>query len=384
MKIGIKLLVCAVLSLSIGIASAYPLLVSELNIRPFFRVPEGPKAGFSIDTVYANFNVQMHASNQSSGGLNLSIVDYQVVFNVTNLSDFPARMASVNLVVAEEVAFVPSIVGGFSIGSGGGKSGSGGNGFVEGLWLDDEWLNVTWLPDGDWPMFPSGPNNNITTIIPDLPVNATYEGQWIEGVHVWENRNITTTSSGTTITTATYIFANGTWVDVTDRVRPGQEVPFVRASNTLVSERRLFATEYYGNYRNANEFAEAMSNRTTSQFMHFGPTYTWAGEGGFNITWAPHESRLIMLSGTREVGVNWGLESLAEGKIMLYGAASNYLKDIKEMNGAYVNTFSTVTTLKQIAVEKTPDGYLYNAVLGEDQMFISDQWGVEVSIKPRS
>jgi hypothetical protein len=43
MKVGINLLVAAILPMSIGIAVASPLLVSELNPRPYPMLPEGPK-----------------------------------------------------------------------------------------------------------------------------------------------------------------------------------------------------------------------------------------------------------------------------------------------------------------------------------------------------
>jgi len=384
MKFGVKLIIIAVLALSVGVAFASPLLYENLVVRPFPRIPQGPKADFSVEFVYANFSVQEHASTDSSGGIPLSIVTYDVVLNVTNLSDLRAIVGRLDLTVAEEVNFVPSIVGGFSASAGGGKSGGGGNGFVEGVWLDDEWVNVTWLPDGEWPMFLTGRNPNITTVIPDLPPNVIQEGVWIEGVHVWQEYNLTKTSDDTTITMATYIFINGTWVDVTGRIRVYNEQPYVMATNTLVHEMRNFESEEYGNYRNATEFAEAMAERSASSWMNFGDTYTWAGEGGFNNYWQPHESRLIRLTGTREVGVNAGLESLAEGKIMLYSGVSNYLKDRREINGIYVNTFSTATELKQVQVEKTEDGYLYNIILGENQIFQPDKFGVEVLIKPRS
>ena len=384
MKFGVKLIIIAVLALSVGVAFASPLLYENLVVKPFPRIPQGPKADFSVEVVYANFSVQEHASTDSSGGIPLSIVTYDVVLNVTNLSDLRAIVGRLDLTVAEEVNFVPSIVGGFSASAGGGKSGGGGNGFVEGVWLDDEWVNVTWLPDGEWPMFLTDRNPNITTVIPELPPNATQEGVWIEGVHVWQEYNLTKTSDDTIITMATYIFINGTWVDVTGRIRVDNEQPYVMASNTLVFEMRSFESESFGSYRNATEFAEAMAKQSASSFPNFGTTYTWAGEGGFNNYWEPHQSRLIRLTGTREVGVNAGLESLAEGKITLYSGVSNYLKDRREINGIYVNTFSTATELKQVQVEKTADGYLYNIILGENQIFQPDEFGVEVFIKPRS
>jgi hypothetical protein len=383
MKFGVKLTIVAVFALSVGVAFASPLLYENLVVKPFPRIPEGPKADFSVEVVYANFSVQEQASTESSGGIPPSIVTYDVVLNVTNLSDLQAIVGRLDLTVAEEVNFVPSIVGGFSASSGGGRSGGGGNGFVEGVWLDDKWVNVTWLPDGNWPIFSPSRKTNFTTVVPDLPPNATEEGVWIEGVHVWQQYNLTKTSDDTIIDMATYIFINGTWVDVTGRIRVENEQPYVMATNTLVHEMRNFESESFGSYRNATDFAEAMAKRSDSP-PNFGWTYTWAGEGGFNNYWEPHESRLIRLTGTREVGGNAGLESLAEGKITLYSGVSNYLKERLEINGTYFNTFSTATELKEVQVEKTADGYLYNIILGENQIFQPDQFDVEVFIKPRS
>jgi hypothetical protein len=183
---------------------------------------------------------------------------------------------------------------------------------------------------------------------------------------------------------ATYIFINGTWVDVTGRIRVDNEQPYVMATNTLVYEMRNFESEDYGSYRNVTEFEEAMAKQSASSLPNFGWTYMWAGEGGFNNCLEPHESRLIRLTGTREVGANAGLESLAEGKTMLYAGVSNYLEERREVNGTYLNTFSTATELEEVQVEKTADGYLYNTILGENQIFQPDQFGVEVFIKPRS
>lgn len=57
MQIGVKMLIASVLSLLVGIAFTSPLLYSNLDIKPFPKVPEGPKAKFSVDIVYANFNL---------------------------------------------------------------------------------------------------------------------------------------------------------------------------------------------------------------------------------------------------------------------------------------------------------------------------------------
>ncbi|MCW4009070.1 MAG: hypothetical protein NWF05_00410 [Candidatus Bathyarchaeota archaeon] len=383
MKHSIKLLIAAVLSLSIGIAFASPLIISDL-ITPYPRILQGPKAEFSIDTVYANFEVQENASNIVSGDLNLSIVDYVVVLNVTNLYDKPARISNVNFVAAEEVTFVPSLVGGFSVGTHG-KSGGGGNGFVEGLWLDDEWLNVTWLPDGQLPDMPYLPflNENIPKVIPALSAEESLHGQWIEGVHVWEYHNITSTSGEINMTTYDYIFVNGTWVDVTGRVRPDTAKPFVRASGMLLRESLSFDTEDYGSYNNVSEYEQYKENWEANPSKYIGDLHIWAGEGGFDCYWQPGESRLIYLKGTWDVGIGW-LEPLKSGKINMYNSVSSYLYTMQEMGDNYANTALTQAAVKQVAVQTTAEGYLYNAILGDNQAFQIDQFGAEVFIKSGS
>jgi hypothetical protein len=382
MKFGIKLTIIAVLALTVGVAFASPLLYENLVVRPFPRIPEGPKANFSVDIMYANFSVQEHASNKSSHGSPLSILTYDVVLNVTNLSDLRAVVNRLDFKAAEEVTSVPSVLGG-SIAFSGGMAGGGHPDFVEGIWLDDKWLNVTWLPDGEWPTLVNSP---IVETIPDLPSDASEEGIWVEGVHVEEGYEITKTADETNITVTTLAFINGAWVDVTSRVRVDYEQPFVVFNNLLAGELRNFESETFGSYRNKAAFDEEMAEIFPAEnvtWTNIGITYTWAGKGGFNSYWEPHESRLIKLNGTRDVG-GGALELLAEGKITLYSAVSNNVKDWGEINGTYYNTFSTATSLKQVQTEKTADSYLYNTVLGENQIFQPDQFGVEVFIKPRS
>ena len=314
--------------------------------------------------------------------------------NVTNHSEFSARISSLSLVAAEEITVYPSIAGGLSSSSGGGKSGGGGSGFVEGLWLDDEWLNVTWLPDGRWPMFDDYPN--VTKVVPPLPENALNDyGKWIEGVHVWETHNVEATDSGTTVKINDYIFVNGSWVDVTGRIRVENGEPSVLATSTLLNKRIDFVSENFGNYANIEEFnaqkeTEAVEPPKKTQAwliqgMNKWRNEVWAGEGGFDNYWQPGESRLITFKGTVDVGnSNWGLESLAAGKITLYAEAASYLKDREEMKTSFTNTHAVVTELKEVQVVKTGNNYLYNTVLSSNQVFQPDQFGVEVQIKPGS
>jgi len=128
-------------------------------------------------------------------------------------------------------------------------------------------------------------------------------------------------------------------------------------------------------------FVETPESNYTSMF---GMSSIYSGADGFNNTWAPHQSRLILLTGTMDVGAFWeGLESLKEGEITLYTGATNYLSDYI-VNGTYFNTYSSATELKTVQLDITEDGYLYNIILSDDQMFVMDSFGVEVFIEPRS
>ena len=122
----------------VGSAFASPLLLSELEIMPGPFLPEGPKAEFSVNVVYANFSVQDNANITAPDWYpetaNLSAVSYFVVLNITNHSDMAAVIRTSILNVAKEI-------------SKGVYNGTFGGGYwVEGAWLDGEWVNVTWIP----------------------------------------------------------------------------------------------------------------------------------------------------------------------------------------------------------------------------------------------
>jgi len=57
---------------------------------------------------------------------------------------------------------------------------------------------------------------------------------------------------------------------------------------------------------------------------------------------------------------------------------------VKIVNGTVADTWSYATELKQVQLTESGDSYLYNTILGENEIFAIDQFGVEVFIKPRS
>ncbi len=137
-------------SLLVGTAFASPLLISELEIRPFPGLPEGPKAELSVSVVYANFSVQDNTSIDrvpfpffETEPENLSAVLYFAVLNITNHSDMDAVLRTAIFCAAKE------------INAGGDKGTHGGMWWAESTWLDGEWVNVTWIPsmqleNGTW------------------------------------------------------------------------------------------------------------------------------------------------------------------------------------------------------------------------------------------
>jgi hypothetical protein len=180
MDFGTKLTVVAVLALTAGIAFASPLLILQPYIKPFPKVPEGPKADFSVDIVYASFSVRGNPNNQSLGAETYeSSITYTVVLNVTNLSGIEAKISEVGRAAAQDIKIVPSALGGFSFANGEGPGVSFG-GVVKGVWLDNEWLNITWVPGTDYPfnlIRIVTPSHSIATTIPELPANATEEAR---------------------------------------------------------------------------------------------------------------------------------------------------------------------------------------------------------------
>jgi len=323
---------------------------------------------------YANFTVQEQGSTQVSGGYNLSIVDYSIVLNVTNHSDLKAEVGMFNFASAKDIAVVPCALGGYSVSSSDASDdGHGSAAMVEGLWFDGEWLNATWVPEGGFDEIwgtESETHPQIISLHEEIfaELNITVhsfgfgstryhiEGSnfWIEGVplheYIYNNKIV-----------ATLIYTNGSWIDVTGRVEV-IEKPYISVTNSLLHQMLNFNKNPEHSYKSP-----------------IGSSI-YSGVGGFNKTWAPNESRLIMLNGTMDVGAFWeGLEFLKSGEITVYVGSNNYLPD-QVVNGTYLNTFSSTTELKTVHLEINGNQYLYTTILSDDQMFVADDFGVEVFI----
>ena len=418
MKTRSKFILIALLSLLAGSAFATPLLLSELEIVPFWTVPEGPKADLNVSVVYANFTIQGNSSVHDK-----SILSYYIVLNMTNLSNLPTKLSYFGFAGLKNVTVIPSALGGFHVThEGKGVSGSSfgsmgpaegylghlGAGRVEGLWLDGEWLNTTWVPEGGldeiWHsenIFPPKGLENIwePNWYPDAdpyglldsenydyelprftPFGGTrsngthyytydgtrfnYEGgnYWIEGVPLIEyiaNNEVK----------STIIYYDGSWIDVTGRVK-AEERAFIIAKNLLVKSQTVF--NGYSGENSSIPVGSSITSSTVDGNLSF--IY------GFDNTWAPHQSRLILLKGFIDVGDFWGNSESLEEEITFYVEAENYVDD-NIVNGVVTNTVSTSFELKTTQLSVSEATYLYNSILLDDQTFVTASSSLEVFVQ---
>ena len=396
MEFKYKLVAVAVLALLTGTAFAAPLLIAPLDVKPYPRVSEGPKADFSVDLVYANFSMVEWERNQTVPQLvanfttgnfsyanvtettKYSNVTYTVVANITNLSDLTAKMYETSFTAAQNIHLIDSALGGLSLNRGVSDwRGTNFGGVVDGLWLDGKWLNTTWIRGTDYPfsmLRVMNQNHRTLPMIPALPENASEEGTWIEGVPIAEYYDSTHLE-------ATQIYINGAWVSVTGRVQPDNPQPMVLATNTLVNLVLTSGTPIYKNVGNA-------SVGPITEFPGWGKgvgqTYRWTGTNGFDKTWQPHQSKQIAFTGSQTFvnseGINSSITCMDNGAIDLYGSFTSYINNMP-INGTYTNTLSTATWLKTVPLEKTPNGYIYNMVLATNQEFQLSQNLIEAYIK---
>jgi hypothetical protein len=375
MKIAIKFLAAAILSLCIGVAIATPLLATE--IVPFHRIPQGPKADFGVDVAYADFKVAGQPDEYGRQQM-----DYKVVLNVTNLADIEAKLGSVNLAAAQNITLLVGAMEGGSSSSSGGGSGGGSMGTqVEGLWLDGKWLNVTWIPgtypDGlrDVMRDGSGAADVIRYVgnlpeIPNLPDNSSETGYLMEGVPIRLYHFFNSTENKLSLYDV--IYANGTWVNVTGRIRIEHPVTSVLSYGTVLQAIASFQPQ--------NSFNGTLpSNHPASHNF-----IVWSGD--FNNIWAPHQSRLIQIAGTATVDHNEAINTFTSGNINLYASAYSYVYDYDQpVNGTFYDTFKMSTSLTAVALTETAEGnYIYNHLLNGNQTLQLDQYGIEATIVPRS
>jgi len=361
MKASLKLLAIALTGLITGIAFATPLMISELEIRPYIRHIQGPTADFEIEVIFANFTI-LDQTQPASNVDDLSL-SFQILLRVTNPSDLGATLLHVMFVAAEEIkshSGFPLI----------GTNSSGGWGWeAEGAWVDGKWYNLTWV-NGTYPYFDR--DGNMVPPPFEIPWQTSY---WMEGVQLYQ-RHVNGTIVGT------YMNMNGTWVDVTGRIEveePDRGSGF-SIKNDVVHQMRIFQDEVL-------DYSE--SSDSDGNVHHIPQTVrVMTGEGYFNNLWEPGESRIILLEGIQEIGSLWSnsdaVEVLNSGSITLRTTTFNIAdNDFELVNNTVKDSWSYATELKTITLSREGDYYIFNIGLLETYSFKFDQWNAEVFLEPR-
>jgi hypothetical protein len=379
MKICLTLIAIALSGLITGLAFATPLMLSELNVKPWIHHIQGSTADFEIEIIFANFTV-LNPNEPTSEAGDLSI-DYQVWLNVTNPSGLGATLLNVNFAAAREItAFSgPALMGANS---------SGGWGWeAEGAMVDGEWYNLTWV-NGTYPSFDK--DGNLRPFPFEL---SEQNGHWMEGVQLYQ-RHINGTIVGT------YLNMNGTWTDVTDRIvleeRPHGSGYSVK--DVVARQMRTFQKYVPGTSSTSDDdetqttFTIDVGNGTMvtvgSGHSLFGndvniPT----GEGYFNNYWKPGESRIILIEGSQKFGsrTNFNpVDVLNSGNITFKTITFNHADtDYLLGNNTVTDNWSYATELKTIELTKENNSYIYNMVSVEKYKFSTDEWNTEVFLEPR-
>jgi hypothetical protein len=94
----------------------------------------------------------------------------------------------------------------------------------------------------------------------------------------------------------------------------------------------------------------------------------------FNNMLAPHESRLVSLSGMTGIPIAF-YDVLKRGDVYVLGSVDAVV--------AYQQSgFSSATDLRQIPLQTIPEGYLYNSLIGPNQMLTVN--GLTADVVPRN
>ena len=116
-------------------------------------------------------------------------------------------------------------------------------------------------------------------------------------------------------------------------------------------------------------------------------SYRWAygmeGNRGFDCTWQPQQSRLVVLKSSKTAFSTSGFDALDSGEITLYAAVANYVSN-PPVNGVSFDNSLTAFWIKRVPLERTPEGYVYNNILDPDEAFQTDATGLEAFVAPKS
>ena len=356
MKFGIKLLALALLSLTMGIACASPLLVTELNIKPYINYVQGQTVEFNINVVYANFTLQNADKpvEKDSG----PTISYFVIVNITNPSNLGATLTRVYFSAAPEMAYVPSFQ----------------NGSVTydalGAWVDGKWYNLTWV-NGASPSF----DENGKLIQSPFKLAESY---WMEGVQVFDkyvNGNLT----------SSYLNMNGTWTNVTghiDFARQPLGGGYSSADTTLVVD----STQVFSNAPDENYSANGVISDGPPSFGPTSLTNHFVGQGFFSNFWEPRQSRLVALYGSWDVLASLGakdkpVKAVQSGNLTFMTQTSNFVELSAPVNNTVINTSSDDIELKQVQLTQNGNSFIYNPLSLSSNAFQLDKWGLEVKLR---
>ena len=353
MKKVTNLILLGMLSMLVGTAFASPLLISELEVRPYSKpLPKGLTADIDVDVVYSNFSI-----GDSNG--DLIDISYFVVLNITNNCDDLAGIHMTQFSTAQNITYgeIPSDSIFF------GENWTNSIGWEsEAACVDGEWYNLTWIPPG-WR-------------------EPTEEGYWWAGVQL-KDKAVGAAVGGNV--TNIYMNMNGTWVDVTGRVEwldnEGNVIDVLPERQPSGSKAVTFSYTYFGEMKifGTNQTSSSDDSDTGSIF-----TVETYAPIEFNHKWEPHQSRLIVLSSNRKVSSKLlepsKIEALTTEPVTFYVSVHSHLTDAI---GVF-DSSSVDEEIKEIQFEATDDGYLYNTILSDNQMFVTDSFGIEVFIEPRS
>ncbi|MGD6853190.1 MAG: hypothetical protein ACQCN6_14110 [Candidatus Bathyarchaeia archaeon] len=343
MRTELKYFLAAFLSISSGIAFAYPLYYVGY-VEPLNRVPEGPKPDLKLDLVYANFTLQPSNSNlpiptwyDTSRDGQPDFLMFDMVVNVTNYSNRTALINQLSLCACNSTVSFLSIF----------QNCTSSKGTVEGVWLDGKWLNVSWVPS----------SNGV-------------QGHWREGVTIERSFvNGTLTSVSMDI--------NGSWVDVTDRVRLLEKHTIMPMSECPVLTDIIGSGEIrFFNPRHWQPSAEMPLYSVTNVNL----------DDGFNNHWEVGQSRLLMLRGVLPIS-STSLPDLVErlnSNITLVHIQADTEFQDPTFNGVHTNTHNLENVLDTINLTTEENCRIYNNVLASNQVFELDSYGVEAFIEPRS
>lgn len=357
MKIKITLVAIALTGLLAGIAFAGPLVLSELEVRPWTHHIQGSTADFEIETVFANFTVVNPESNVTDMKIN-----YHVWINITNPSELGAELMHVDFAAAEKI----TSYSGFPLM---GDNSSGGSGREEeGAFVDGKWYNLTWT-NGTYPYFDMDGNMQPSPF--ELP-NQT--GYWMEGVQLYQRQ-----VNGTVV--GIYMNMNGTWTDVTDRIEVEEPEPGhgYSCENNIMSQWRFFQTYRPG-------FTETNSDDSDVPDFVMATVEVLCGEGYFDKYWKPGESRIILIEGTQGFG-SWTkfspVDLLDAGSIDVKTTTANHADtEFWLGNNTVRDNWSDSAELKSVVLTKVNNSYIYNLELLDGHSFAVDEWRAEVFLDP--